>query len=103
MAGTGVRCNAVPLMSHKACSRASEQQHRVYSVLQHLEVDVHELLALHWSRQGDIDALLQPPPQGFINVPGEVGGCQHHHLQQGFQRQFRVQTLNLASYWMQQP
>ena len=45
-----------------------------------LEVDVHEVLAFGGARQGDVDALLQAPPQGLINVPGKVGGRQHHDL-----------------------
>ena len=46
----------------------------------YLEVDVHELLALSCTRQGDVDALLQTPPQSLVNIPGEVGCCQYHHL-----------------------
>ena len=45
-----------------------------------LEVDMHEVLAFRGARQGDVDALLQPPPEGLINVPGKVGGRQHHDL-----------------------
>ncbi len=41
---------------------------------------MHEVLAFRGARQGDVDALLQAPPQGLINVPGEVGGRQHHDL-----------------------
>jgi len=46
----------------------------------HLEVDVHEVLAFRGARQGDVDAFLQAPPQGLINVPGKIGGRQHHDL-----------------------
>ena len=30
--------------------------------------------------QGDVDALLQPPPQRLVDVPREVRRRQHHHL-----------------------
>lgn len=31
--------------------------------------------------QGDVDPLLQSPPQRLVNVPGEIGGSEdHHHL-----------------------
>ena len=40
-----------------------------------LEVDVHQVLALRGTRQGDVDTLLQAPPEGLIDVPREVGGC----------------------------
>ena len=45
-----------------------------------LEIDVHELCALMGPRKRDVDALLQSPPQGLIDVPGKVGGCQDHDL-----------------------
>ena len=41
-----VRCTTAPLMPQLASRQASELQHCVFAMLQHLEVDVHELLAL---------------------------------------------------------
>ena len=40
-----------------------------------LEVDAHELFTFRGSRQGDVDTLLQAPPESLINVPREVGCC----------------------------
>lgn len=53
-------------------------------------------------RERDINALFEAPPHGFIQVPGEVGGGQHHdHV--GLGRRVVVgllftgrQTLNLC-------
>ena len=30
-------------------------------------------------RQRDVDTFLQTSAQGLVNIPREVGGCQHHH------------------------
>ena len=46
----------------------------------YLEAEAHELLALGGLRQRDVHPLLQPPAQRLVDVPGEVGRRQHHHL-----------------------
>ena len=48
--------------------------------MSHLEGEAQQLLALGQGGQRNVDALLQAPPQRLVDVPGEVGRRQHHHL-----------------------